>query len=235
MRKLIAALMAIAILLSLCACGSPSTPKKKDIDDITAEDIQAAADKMMGVEEESPIQAAEEVPPIEDYLVTIEITPENFSDYFDLFVYPALNDWGEPQPYYYFALKCNLSDQGLIYYRDAAFRADDDFLMELKYTYYSGWGQLMEETNDISAYNLYDRWCMGGIGSYSTNDFDQEKGITAEVLRIKGELTFLKEEYIQEEITSSTSKEIGYEIVEKTLLLRNGEKMTIRYFADRKY
>lgn len=235
MKKLIAALMAVAILLSLCACGSASAPKKKSIEDITSEDLEAAAERLMEDEEETVAQATEEVPPIEDYLVTIEITPENFSDYFELFAYPVLDDWGTPKSEYYIALKCNLNDQGLIYYRNAAQKADDDFLMEMKYTYYNGYGTLIESTSNVSAYWLYDNWCMGGVGSLASYAFDPEKDITAEVLRTKGTLTFLKEEYIQEVVQSNTYKQSGYEIISDVLRLKNGERLDVRYYADRKY
>lgn len=62
MKKLIAALMAVAILLSLCACGSTSTPKKKNIDDITSEDLEAAAERLMeGEEETAPAQSVDDI------------------------------------------------------------------------------------------------------------------------------------------------------------------------------
>lgn len=237
MKKLIAALMTIAILLSLCACGS--APKQKELKDFSTAELQEELMRQLtGEEEEEEVtsaQATSEVPPIEDYLVTIEITPENFHDYFEMITYPTLDDWGEPQPYYYFALRCNLNDQGLIYYRNAAQKADDDFLMEMKYTYYNGYGKLIESTNDISAYWLYDHWCMNGSGSYGSSEYDPEKGITAEVLRARGTLTFLKEDYIQEVISSSTRKTLGNDVTYETLLLKNGESMSLSYYADRKY
>lgn len=192
---------------------------------------------MTGEEEEetTPAQTetAENVPPIEDYLVTIEITPENFNDYFEIITFPYLDEWGEPvDNVNYFGLKCNLIDQGLIYYRDASSNADDDFLMELKLIYYTDWGELSDDTFNVSAHDLYDSWCFDGL---DIAVMDYEKEITAEVLRSRGTLTFLKEEYIQEVTYSSTYKSLGYDVTTETLLLKNGEEMSIKYFPGRKY
>ena len=52
MKKLISLLLAAVMVLSLCACGS-SKPQKKSLDELTAEDFQAAAEQLMGEEAET--------------------------------------------------------------------------------------------------------------------------------------------------------------------------------------
>lgn len=58
MKRIISLLLAAVMVLSLCACGS-SKPKKKSLDELTAEDFQAAAEQLMG--EEAETQAPTEV------------------------------------------------------------------------------------------------------------------------------------------------------------------------------
>ena len=58
MKRIISLLLAAVMVLSLCACGS-SKPQKKSLDELTAEDFQAAAEQLMG--EEAETQAPTEV------------------------------------------------------------------------------------------------------------------------------------------------------------------------------
>lgn len=61
MKKLISLLLAAVMVLSLCACGS-SKPKKKSLDELTAEDFQAAAEQLMGEEAtQAPAEAEQKV------------------------------------------------------------------------------------------------------------------------------------------------------------------------------
>ena len=62
MKRIISLLLAAVMVLSLCACGS-STPKKKSLDELTAEDFQAAAEQLMGEEAETqaPTEAEQKV------------------------------------------------------------------------------------------------------------------------------------------------------------------------------
>lgn len=52
MKRIISLLLAAVMVLSLCACGS-SKPQKKSLDELTAEDFQAAAEQLMGEEAET--------------------------------------------------------------------------------------------------------------------------------------------------------------------------------------
>lgn len=62
MKRIISLLLATVMVLSLCACGS-SKPKKKSLDELTAEDFQAAAEQLMGEEAETqaPTEAEQKV------------------------------------------------------------------------------------------------------------------------------------------------------------------------------
>lgn len=62
MKRIISLLLAVVMVLSLCACGS-SKPQKKSLDELTAEDFQAAAEQLMGEEAETqaPTEAEQKV------------------------------------------------------------------------------------------------------------------------------------------------------------------------------
>lgn len=62
MKRIISLLLATVMVLSLCACGS-SKPQKKSLDELTAEDFEAAAEQLMGEEAETqaPAEAAQKV------------------------------------------------------------------------------------------------------------------------------------------------------------------------------
>ena len=62
MKRIISLLLATVMVLSLCACGS-SKPQKKSLDELTAEDFQAAAEQLMGEEAETqaPTEAEQKV------------------------------------------------------------------------------------------------------------------------------------------------------------------------------
>lgn len=62
MKRIISLLLAAVMVLSLCACGS-SKPQKKSLDELTAEDFQAAAEQLMGEEAEmqAPTEAEQKV------------------------------------------------------------------------------------------------------------------------------------------------------------------------------
>ena len=59
MKRIISLLLAAVMVLSLCACGS-SKPQKKSLDELTAEDFQAAAEQLMGEEEATQAPTEEE-------------------------------------------------------------------------------------------------------------------------------------------------------------------------------
>lgn len=82
MKRIISLLLAAVMVLSLCACGS-SKPQKKSLDELTAEDFQAAAEQLMGEEAETqaPTEAEQKVYKLGETISTmdglVEITVES--------------------------------------------------------------------------------------------------------------------------------------------------------------
>lgn len=212
MKKLIAVLMAIAILLSLCACGSSSTPPKKDIDDITADDIQAAVDKMMGVEEETaaPAQASNDAPTPDDYIVCVEMTPENFGDYFEPTILPVLDDWGEPTGKYTYGFISKVYDQGLQYV-SAIDKAPEDFLVEIE----------IKEDSYSPRTSTLPNGSFDALLRFMQPTYNTEN-ITVSVTRVKGHLNFLKTEYIDHETLDSTKRQNGYDLNWYSVYMKDG-------------
>ena len=72
MKKALSLMLVIAMMLTLCACGSSG--KKTDIEDITPEDLEAAAAELMGEEfEEEPVAETEAVEKIYQLGETIPV------------------------------------------------------------------------------------------------------------------------------------------------------------------
>ena len=84
MKKLLVLLLSAAMLLSLCACGSPSKPK--ELEDISDEDWEAAAEALEDMYEEEPVvenEATEKIYELGETIVTadgmFELTIDSFS------------------------------------------------------------------------------------------------------------------------------------------------------------
>ena len=135
MKKLLALLLAAALLLSLCACGSPSKPK--ELEDISDEDWEAAAEALEDMYEEEPAvetEAAKKIYEIGDTIVTadgmVEFTLDSFcfGDYRDGMTYlPA--------------------DSGDIYHTAEEGKT---------FCFFSGTMTLVGEPKEKSSYWLYD-------------------------------------------------------------------------------
>lgn len=83
MKKLLTLLLAAAMLLSLCACGSPSKPK--ELEDISDEDWEAAAEALEDMYEEEPVvetEAAAKIYELGEVIVSadgmVELTIDDF-------------------------------------------------------------------------------------------------------------------------------------------------------------
>lgn len=84
MKKLLVLLLSAAMLLSLCACGSPSKPK--ELEDISDEDWEAAAEALEDMYEEEPVvenEATEKIYELGETIVTadgmFELSIDSFS------------------------------------------------------------------------------------------------------------------------------------------------------------
>lgn len=86
MKKSISLLLALVTLLSLTACGTKNTSG-----------TQASANGEASAQTSTKTEGkkSQKVEPIEDYLVTVELTPENFWDYFGMEVMHKLDEWGD--------------------------------------------------------------------------------------------------------------------------------------------
>lgn len=84
MKKLLALLLTTTMLLSLCACGAPSKPK--ELEDISDEDWEAAAEALEDMYEEEPVvetEAAAKIYELGETIVTadgmFELSIDSFS------------------------------------------------------------------------------------------------------------------------------------------------------------
>lgn len=236
MKRLLALTLILAALLSLSACSLIPAPRKS-MEDITADDLAAAAERLTEMDSDeigAAVDAAfggsaaavpeeTKLEPIENYLVTIEITPENFWDYFELVVLPSYDQWGEATGYYFFGLKSKLYDQGLIYYPDAT---DSDFLMEIE------WHHSQTYKNNANKWSLRDLLKMEYGSAFSRKDDDK---VEFRVLRSKGTLTFVRQEYIERIEDSSTTKVRGYTYHYCTIYLKNGDRISNYYYEGMRY
>lgn len=79
------------------------------------------------VKKKQAAEAFAEKGPIEDYLVTVELTPENFYDYFEWKSFPDLDAFGEETDYTRYDLVSTVYQEGLIFYQSDAKYADDGY------------------------------------------------------------------------------------------------------------
>lgn len=92
MKKALSLLMVIAMLLTLCACGSSKPTAKKDASELTEEDLQAAYNELVG-ETEGTVETVpeEKVYNLGEKIIladgTIELTIDSFC--FGEMVYPS--------------------------------------------------------------------------------------------------------------------------------------------------
>lgn len=98
MKKLLALLLAAAMLLSLCACGSSSKPK--ELEDISDEDWEAAAEALEDMYEEEPTVETEPAEKIYKMgeIIHIEIGDGVAEFVLDSFSFETTADWGNDIP-----------------------------------------------------------------------------------------------------------------------------------------
>ena len=222
MKRIISILLAIATLLTLTACG------KKD-----SEKVQTSSKGETTTQSPAKKETkSEKVGPIEDYLVKVELTPENFNDYFEWECMHDLNDWGDITGGFYITLKSKAYDDGLIIYE-----CPDDVKFEKK--------ELTSEgdfgTDELSRYFGVNSDSYGThLWNESLDDgFNKEEKTCTygdihpiscyELGRVKGTITFVKAEYIDhiEEYEFCTSG--GHKEYYANIYLKNGESLSHLY------
>lgn len=240
MKKIIALVLAVCLLFSLSGCVSQNDydallaqqqtlqanidalqadhdslkatlDKHTDlIDAMEAEDFGAAMDIV------SQKQIAKEVAEkgdIEEYLVTVELTLDNFDDYFEWKAFYGLNSFGEPEKHNMSVVPVSkVYDQGLILYQidlklGYAFTFSDSYQGRVN-------SDTINETREWSNNSIFGT----GISSSEGVVFDLEN-FTMDVNRLEGTVTFVKEEYV----TSYELGELERSTQNATITLVNGE------------
>lgn len=243
MKITIAILLTLCITLSLTGCVSQSdldavtaenNALQADYEALQADyeamqstmdahaDLIAAMDaedyeRAMGIISEKQIakQLAEKGN-IEDYLVTVELTPENFEDYFAWKAFYNLDAFGEPMEHFMSVVAASkVYDQGLILY-------DTNVKIGLTFTFSSTdsgrtYTDTIHETRDWSQNNIFG----SAISSSEGVVFDLDN-YAMEVTRVEGTITFVKEEYVTS-YAISESETKSSESAEITLV--NGEQL----------
>ena len=178
-----------------------------------AEDYHAA---MNIVSEKQIAKEVAEKGDIDDYLITVELTTDNFNDYFEWKTFYSLNDFGEEQEH---SVSCVLTskvyDEGLIVYA-----ADVKLGYNFTFThegYGSAYTETLEETREWSS--LYQPTT--GCGSSPGVKFIPEQCFV-DVTRVVGTVTFVKADYV-------TAYELGEtrngSINDATITLVNGQTL----------
>lgn len=227
MKRIISILLAIATLLTLTACGKKDSGK-----------VQASSKGETTTQSPAKETKSEEVEPIENYLVKVELTPENFFDYFEWECVHCLDDWGDMTDVLHITLKSKAYDDGLIMY-DCPY---DEVMFEYKEPDFKS-----IYTDTVYQYFIAD-WGAGhrGYGDCSDDDGFNEEEQTCiygnihpisyyEMGRVKGTITYVKAEYIDHIEKEVEDKEAGYDVFEEKIYLKNGEVLERTYLEGFMY
>lgn len=153
MKKTVAILLAFCLLFALSGCVS-----RRDVDEAAAQRdaLQAKAEPhseflqpLMEEEYEVVLDMLEEkqadkeraaAEMIEPYLVTVELTTENFDDYFEWITFPSVDAFGAEDGDTTVVLTCKVYQDGLVFYRsDAKYVLEDHSERELNLNSRSTW------------------------------------------------------------------------------------------------
>lgn len=236
MKRTLALLLALGLLFSLAGCVSQSdldaVIAERDALQTTCDGLQATVDTyadlinamksedyqtaMNIISEKQTAKAVAEKGDIDDYLVTVELTLDNFDDYFQWQTFYNLNDFGEEQEH---SISCVLTskvyDEGLILYAaDAKLGYNFTFTHE---SFGSAYSETLEETRDWNDFFLPTTGC----GSSPDVKFIPEQCFV-EVTRVIGTVTFIKSDYVTSYELSETR---NGSISDATITLINGETL----------
>ena len=230
MKKLSALLLTSTLFLApLCGCAQTSTQTQPDqaqsdkryddvIADLEEEDYDGAIATITEMKKEAQAKAHADM---EEYLVTVELTKENFDEYFEWVTIPRINAFGEQEGARW-GLRSKKYDDGLILYG-----LDDQNYCDsitLKYTvtmhYPSGSDWSDQENTDLSTLLCIQRGCSGDAGeevSVDVNSLDRIAG---------SRLTFIKKEFIESydiELAEHPDDPVDSFFASATITLKNGE------------
>lgn len=151
-----------------------------------------------------------------DYLVSFELTADNFDEFFEFSTIQGKNAFGEDEDILWLGLKSKKYDEDLVFYRISDIEYNDDVTIE--YTYNSsGWEQTSESTlSQLLSFNY-------GIGIDNNDSFSVEP-----TGRIAGsKITFIKKEFIESYEVEPISNQ-SQNITQATVTLKNGD---VYYFS----
>ena len=148
---------------------------------------------------------------IADYLVSFELTPENFDEFFEFSFLQGKNAFGEDEDTIWFGLKSKKYDEGLVFYRIIDREYNDDVTNEYSYNS-DGW----EYTDDTTLSQLLS--FNSGIGTDNIDAFSIEP-----TGRIAGsKITFIKNEFIESYDVKPFSNQSQH-MTTATVTLKNGD------------
>ena len=233
-------LLSALMCLSLVACGTPQpaeeeAPAEEEVVEepaVEEERYPEIADALDAGDYDGAIAAitemkteamAQEAGDINDDLVTVEITPENFDEYFDVYTVPVNNAFGEFE-YSCWYLRSRKYDEGLILYGldDADYCDTISVEFVIRSTVDSGYEQLAEPIID----ELGSMLDSGGVLELS---WDPSVAFSLEsISRMTGsKLTFVRSEYVESiELEERDKPDMSST---ETITLKNGETFTYYY------
>jgi hypothetical protein len=186
-------------------------------------DYDGAVSSITSLKEE---YLAETAGDINDYLVTVELTPENFNDYFEFVTIPGQNAFGERSDTLWVGVRSKKYDEGLILYDiEGAEHCDDitiEFITDLTESQEANTSQM--RLAELLSF-------LSGFGGYGT----EKDSLSYELSRIAGsKLTYIKKEYIDSyEIPPVSSPDLHS--TESTVVLKNGESFNLWVNPDYPY
>jgi len=226
--------------LSLVACGTPQpaeeeAPTEEEVVEepaVEEERYPEIADALDAGDYDGAIAAitemkteamAQEAGDINDYLVTVEITPENFDEYFEIYTVPTYNAFGEFElsAYYFRSLKY---DEGLILYGlgDAEYGNTGSIEYVVKATVDSGEEQLTGPVID----ELFNLLNCGGF-AYLSEDPSVVFSLESISRMTDSKLTFVRSEFVESVVLEESDKPDM--LSTETITLKNGETFTYYY------
>lgn len=219
MKKRILITLLLGLSIGIIGCGNSSSTTETTAESTTAEesetseyadliemldndDFDSAIDYVTNLKTE---KMKEEVGDIADYLVTIDINDNNFSDYFECVKIQLHNSFGEPDNQMIgFGLKSKAYDDGLILYDVTGVNVE---LM------------LADSPTDYDLASLLSCGCSYG-GGYTIDELPISFSRTT-----GGTVTFIKSEYV-DSYELEDFKETRPDYKNAVITLKNGETLS---------
>ena len=203
MKKILTVLLMMSLLVCMTGCASQSDldaaiverdalQAKVDqysdiIDALDAEEYEAA---MNIISQKQIAKEMEEKGDIEDYLVTVDLTLDNFGDYFEWKSYYGINEFGEEEECdLWFPLVSKVYDEGLVLYK-----ADVKLGITMSMTYDGNYGTNSYSTEDTLEWEEHIMPTRGSSTSSEDRYILDKCNVTT--TRVEGTVIFVKEDYV---------------------------------------